>query len=139
MDLLVPGGGVCAGEPEGGWEERRDGRGARRPARPGEASARSKPNVALGEKRRRGACGLADPALPIFRTAQQNWVGPLETKALANRAIAPDVPYLGEAFTASAAWHTLRALHAIDSQVPQLLLPVWGLNHQLGLLKLVRR
>jgi 3-oxoacyl-(acyl-carrier-protein) synthase len=82
-----------------------------------------------------------DPALPCYPSAQHNWLGPLEKKATSSHAILPanELPYLGEAFTASAAWHTLRALHAIDSQVPQLLLPVWGLNHQLGLLKLVRR
>jgi 3-oxoacyl-(acyl-carrier-protein) synthase len=80
--------------------------------------------------------GLADPALPIFRTAQQNWVGPLETKALANRAIAPEAPYLGEAFTASAAWRTIQAASLLGPDLPRLAIPIWGLNHQFGLLTL---
>jgi hypothetical protein len=80
----------------------------------------------------------SDPALPCYRTAQHNWLGPLEKKATAKRPLVPldDQPYLGEAFTASAAWHTLRALTVITPQLPHLLLPVWGLNHQLGLLEL---
>jgi hypothetical protein len=48
----------------------------------------------------------------------------------------PDQPYLGEAFTASAAWHTLRALNCLGPNHPGILLPVWGLNHQIGLLEL---
>jgi len=83
--------------------------------------------------------GESDPALPCHRSAQRNWLGPLEKKATAGRPSFPDAPYLGEAFTASAAWHTLRALNALSPQVPRLLQPVWGLNHQLGLLALEGR
>jgi hypothetical protein len=80
----------------------------------------------------------SDPALPCYRSAQHNWLGSLEKKATEKRPIVSldDRPYLGEAFTASAAWHTLRALAAITPQLPHLLLPVWGLNHQFGLLEL---
>jgi len=80
----------------------------------------------------------SDPALPCYRSAQHNWLGSLEKRATENRPIIPsaDLPYLGEAFTASAAWHTLRALNLISPEVPKLLLPVWGLNHQFGLLEL---
>ena len=44
--------------------------------------------------------------------------------------------YLGEAFTASAAWNTLRALAALSPAQPALAVPVWGLNHQLGALEI---
>jgi 3-oxoacyl-(acyl-carrier-protein) synthase len=80
----------------------------------------------------------SDPALPCYQSAQRNWLGSLEKKATAGRPSIPAdaSPYLGEAFTASAAWHTLRALTMLTPGLPRLLLPVWGLNHQLGLLEL---
>jgi hypothetical protein len=82
-----------------------------------------------------------DPTLPCFRSAEHNWLGSLEKKMLDRRPSPSDkkVPYLGEAFTASAAWHTLRALTLLSDQVPRLLLPIWGLNHQLGSLELERQ
>jgi hypothetical protein len=82
-----------------------------------------------------------DPALPFYASAQHNWLGPLEKSATENRCGVPQVdqPYLGEAFTASAAWHTLRALNLLSPKLPRLLLPVWGLNHQFGLLELGNR
>ena len=81
-----------------------------------------------------------DTALPIYRTAQRNWLGPTEAAITANGArVIPTAPYLGEAFTASAAWHTVRALHHLGPGTPRLLLPVWGLNHQLGSLELANR
>jgi 3-oxoacyl-(acyl-carrier-protein) synthase len=85
--------------------------------------------------------GESDPALPCHRSAQHNWLGSLEKKTTEKRLTVPpdDRPYLGEAFTASAAWHTLRALAAIAPELPHLLLPVWGLNYQLGLLELETR
>jgi len=82
--------------------------------------------------------GESDPALPCYRSAQRNWLGPMEQKITAGRPAPADAPYLGEAFTASAAWHTLRALNALSPQMPHLLVPVWGLNHQLGLLELTQ-
>ncbi len=77
-----------------------------------------------------------DPALPIYRTAQHTWLGALEKKTTASHPMPPgeNPPYLGEAFTASAAWNTLRALDALPSSAPLLILPIWGLNHQLGAL-----
>jgi beta-ketoacyl synthase-like protein len=85
--------------------------------------------------------GESDPALPCHRSAQHNWLGSLEEKVTGKRpSIAiDDRPYLGEAFTASAAWHTLRALTCLDHRLPRILLPVWGLNHQFGLLELENR
>jgi len=80
-------------------------------------------------------------ALPCYRSAQHNWSASLERKATEKRTIVSmeDQPYLGEAFTASAAWHTLRALAVLTPRLPRLLLPVWGLNHQFGLLELETR
>ena len=85
--------------------------------------------------------GESDPAPPCYRSARHNWLGPLEKRATENRAVLPidDRPYLGEAFTASAAWHTLRALTCLNPDLPRLLLPVWGLNHQFGLLEVETR
>jgi hypothetical protein len=73
--------------------------------------------------------------LPIFPTASRNWMAPIEAAAATN-ILKPDLPYLGEAFTASAAWHTVRALGRLNADCPRLLLPIWGLNHQLGSLEL---
>jgi hypothetical protein len=79
-----------------------------------------------------------DPSLPCYRTAGRNWFGSREEKATRDRALfsSDATPYLGEAFTASAAWHTLRALAALPPGSG--LLPVWGLNHRVGLLELQR-
>jgi len=82
-----------------------------------------------------------DATVPCYRSARRNWLGPFEKKATENRPAVStgEQPYLGEAFTASAAWHTLRALALLDLQRPHLFVPVWGLNHQLGLLELGKR
>jgi hypothetical protein len=80
----------------------------------------------------------SEPTMPCYRSAQHNWLGSLEKRATEIRRVVPatDLPYLGEAFTASAAWHTVRALNLLSPEFPNLLLPVWGLNHQFGLLEL---
>jgi hypothetical protein len=79
-----------------------------------------------------------DPTLPCYRTAQHNWLGSLEEKTTANRTLVPsgNEPYLGEAFTASAAWHTVRAVNRLGPDLPRMVLPIWGLNHQLASLEL---
>jgi 3-oxoacyl-(acyl-carrier-protein) synthase len=74
----------------------------------------------------------ADRTLPCYPTARHNWLASLEKKTTSNHPTLPVPPYLGEAFTASAAWNTLCALNTET----HLLLPVWGLNHQFGLLEL---
>ncbi len=83
----------------------------------------------------------SDPTLPCYPSAQHNWLGPVEKMATEGRAVVPtdEMPYPGEAFTASAAWHTLRALSTLSARHPRVLVPVWGLNHQLGLLDLETR
>ncbi len=81
---------------------------------------------------------LADQAegALLFQTATRQGTKKIE-EALAPRfrRIDQDVPYLGEAFAASASWQTLRAL-ALGKTDGPLLVPVWGSNHQIGLLEL---
>jgi len=38
------------------------------------------------------------------------------------------LPYFGEAFAASAAWNTVRAVEIARDEQREILLPVWGLN-----------
>jgi hypothetical protein len=81
-----------------------------------------------------------DPGIPCYRSAQRNWLGSLEKKMTEGRSHIPeDSPYPGEAFTASAAWNTVRALNLLTPERPRLVLPIWGLNHQLGSLELATR
>jgi len=77
-----------------------------------------------------------DPDTPLVRTASHNWLSSREQDFTIARPLAPEVPYLGEAFLASAAWRTLQAAGLLGPALPRLLLPVWGLNHQFGLLEL---
>ena len=79
--------------------------------------------------------------LPCYRSARHNWLASVENKALSGRPSlsADDETYLGDAFTASTAWHTVRALQHLGSSRGRGLLPVWGLNHQFGLLELENR
>jgi hypothetical protein len=81
-----------------------------------------------------------DSNMPVVRTASRTWLASLEEKMCAGRtACAGHPPYLGEAFTASAGWNTIRALGMLSLERSALALPVWGLNHQLGALKLENR
>ena len=81
----------------------------------------------------------ADAHVPMLRTAAHNWMAPLEEEAITNRIDAPPMRYLGDAFTASAAWNTVLALSMLSSGIPRLCQPVWGLNHQFGSLELAWR
>lgn len=82
-----------------------------------------------------------DPGLPYYPTAQHNWFASIERRSNKNRrALLNDSrPYLGEAFTASASWNTLRALAELQRDRQRLVLPIWGLNHQVGALELQSR
>ena len=73
-----------------------------------------------------------DSALPCYRSARHTWAEALERETTGNR---PDFspappPYLGLAFTASAAWETIRAARLLAA--PHGVVPVWGLNHRFG-------
>jgi hypothetical protein len=80
--------------------------------------------------------GATQSSTQLLRTAQHNWAGRIEEGLAADRPLLPEAPYLGEAFLASAAWRTLQAADLLSSSCPRLLLPIWGLNHQFGLLEL---
>jgi hypothetical protein len=96
---------------------------------------RTSEDVAVAGKK---LAGESDASLPCFRSAQHNWLRQLERETIGTRpSLSPeDQPYLGEAFTASAAWNTLRALDGLSADLPRAFFPVWGLNHQLGSLDL---
>ena len=65
---------------------------------------------------------------PCYPTAGHNWLRSLERNVTADREVIPDgnMPYLGEAITASAAWNSLRAIACLGPNAPRILLPVWG-------------
>jgi hypothetical protein len=76
-------------------------------------------------------------APPYYMTAARTWLAGLERKMVRDQSLPhDDFPYLGEAFTASAAWNTLRALSTLSGENPALTLPLWGANHQLAALEL---
>jgi hypothetical protein len=82
-------------------------------------------------------CGV-DSSWPCHRTARGTWVEPLERDVTADRPeFSASLPHLGTAFTASAAWETIRAARALKA--PRGLLPLWGLTHRFGRLELQRR
>jgi hypothetical protein len=79
-----------------------------------------------------------DEFIPCHRTARRTWAEAFEAAATASRpefSSAPP-PYLGLAFTASAAWETIRAAKTLAA--PRGLVPIWGLNHRFGRLDLRR-
>ena len=80
-----------------------------------------------------------DPALPLYRNAGQNRFAALERDLAADRPALPGdpLPHLGEAFSASAAWQTIRAVRAAGT-ASRLALPVWGLHCRVGALVLDR-
>ena len=81
---------------------------------------------------------VIDPKLPCVSTARGTWLEALENKILRARVTLPndDSPHLGQAFTASTAWNIIRALDRLNGKMPVLALPIWGLNHELGMIAL---
>ena len=80
-----------------------------------------------------------DEEILCHRSARNTWAEALEAEATEGRpefSAAPP-PYLGLAFTASAAWETIRAARTLAA--PRGLVPIWGLNHRFGRLDLTRR
>lgn len=82
-----------------------------------------------------------EASLPCYATAQHNWFKSIESQLIKNHlpTSVEKQPYLGDAFTASAAWNTLRALACLNEQRQGILLHLWGLNHQVGALELKLR
>jgi 3-oxoacyl-(acyl-carrier-protein) synthase len=62
-----------------------------------------------------------------YRSAARNWFAGIEREVLQSRPAPPPLPYLGEAFAASAAWNTARAVSQARGPMLQ---PVWGLAQQ---------
>lgn len=79
------------------------------------------------------ACPSSDP---IYPTAGHGWMAPFAAKLAGDRATPSPLPYCGQAFSASSAWQTLRAIHALEPRGGKLLLPFWGLNAQVSALQL---
>jgi hypothetical protein len=79
-----------------------------------------------------------DKCLPCHRSARHTWAETLERATTKGRPefSTATPPYLGLAFTASAAWETIRAARLLAA--PQGVVPIWGLNHRFGRLGLRR-
>jgi hypothetical protein len=79
--------------------------------------------------------GKFDPALPVADTAS-NWTRRLVAKPLSGRTLSRSCGAPGfEAFTATCAWNTIRAVHATE---PRLVVPFWGLSQQMGAVEISR-
>lgn len=76
------------------------------------------------------------PTDSIYLTAQNNWLNQVEIQAGEKLSAITPNSHLGEAFTASAGWHTLLAATHLKPGQP-ILVPHWGLNHQVSWLRLV--
>ena len=62
----------------------------------------------------------------VCHTAQHSWLGLIEKET--TKGLPIQLPYFGEAFAASAAWNTVRAVEIARDEQREILLPVWGLN-----------
>lgn len=75
--------------------------------------------------------------LPVYSSAKNTWLADIEKTTLQQRRVLKEsYADCGEAFAASAAWRTLRALSLLNKDVPSLLMPCWGLNQQIAALQL---
>ena len=74
----------------------------------------------------------------VHASAQCNWFAPIERELQQAHGwiTPPPLPYCGDAFTASAAWNTVRAASLAGRSGSRLLQPVWGLNEQCSALLL---
>jgi 3-oxoacyl-(acyl-carrier-protein) synthase len=92
-----------------------------------EARAAAEAVAGFYERWRSDSAGRSAAAATVYRSAQRNWFGPIEADVWRSHPAPPPLPYLGEAFAASAAWHTVRAV--LQARGP-MLQPVWGLAQQ---------
>lgn len=81
---------------------------------------------------------FGDSDVHFHRSAQNTWLGSIEEETIRRQGgiCEGDLPYCGEAFSASAAWHTVRALSSLSPERSELRVPVWGLNEQISALHL---
>lgn len=77
----------------------------------------------------------AMPKSHIIYSASQTWMAEIENQCSQSFFKIQNFSYCGEAFTASAAWHTLRAITQLCQEKPLLFQPIWGLNHQISALE----
>ena len=81
---------------------------------------------------------LADkigPGEAVFQTARYNWWRRIEEGCIPYGCTSVTGLQIGEAFSASAGWHTLQASrHLLHGQ--SVFMPVWGLNQSVGFLRL---
>ncbi|MEZ5404910.1 MAG: beta-ketoacyl synthase N-terminal-like domain-containing protein [Verrucomicrobiia bacterium] len=76
------------------------------------------------------------PHHKILTSAQRNWFHSIETASCkSSQILTPSHAYCGEGFTASAAWHSLRAITHLTPKTPSLFQPIWGLNQQISALE----
>jgi 3-oxoacyl-(acyl-carrier-protein) synthase len=77
-------------------------------------------------------------ATTVMKSAQRNWFASIESELhhAHNFATPAALPYCGDAFTASAAWNTVRTASLVAQAGGRLLQPVWGLNEQCSALLL---
>jgi hypothetical protein len=68
------------------------------------------------------------------RTAQHNWFGSIEEQLPCAKSLT--LPYHGDAFVASAAWHTIAAAQLARRERRAVLLPVWGVTGECSALLL---
>lgn len=79
--------------------------------------------------------GEFDPSLPFADTAR-NWTRPAVAKALSGRNLSNACGESNfEAFAATCAWNTIRAVRSADSR---LVVPFWGLSQQMGAIEISR-
>ncbi len=94
--------------------------------------------VAALYERRDSSGRLSQTAATVMKTAQHNWFTPIESELhrVNQFQSPPPLPYSGEAFTATAAWHTLWAVSCLQRGSNRLVVPIWGLNEQCSALLL---
>jgi 3-oxoacyl-[acyl-carrier-protein] synthase II len=71
------------------------------------------------------------------RTAQHNWFESIEEQLPCTKSLT--LPYHGDAFVASAAWHTIAAAQMARRERREVLLPVWGVTGECSALLLGAR
>jgi 3-oxoacyl-[acyl-carrier-protein] synthase II len=74
----------------------------------------------------------------VSRTAEHKWLGKLEAELHQRHGLIAQVSSngLGEAFVASAAWDTIRAVDWVKAERKPLLVPIWGQSGQCSALLL---
>lgn len=77
----------------------------------------------------------AAPKSYVIHSASHTWMAEIEKECNRSLSQISNFPYCGEAFTASSAWHTLRAITQLSPDKSLLFQPIWGLNHQISALE----